>query len=184
MSLADRRQRPFELGGERRVVGLDQRLGVAQRLADGGRSFSAGRDAGECVLVGARRAAHIARLLEVSALLQECAEVAWLELQRLLEGVHLLGAPPQRLETARQVGPQRRVPGVRIRRPHEQRVRLLRRSTAEHEHPELVEHAGMIRSLVRQAHQQLLGFRGSPGRGFRPGRLQDPRDGRVVQRCR
>ena len=183
MALADRGQRPLERGVERRPVVLDQLLGVSHRLADCRRGLRAGWDTGERVLIRARRGAQVTAVLEIGGLLQQRGQVARLQPQGFFEGVHLLRAPSERLEAARQVGPEGGMAGIRVRRPHKQRMRLLRRAPVEHAHAELVQHRRVIGSVLREAGQQLVGFGHPPGGRLGLGGLQRTNDRRIVQRC-
>ena len=78
---------------------------MIQRVADRVRRLKSRRYAREGILIGARSLACLAGLFKMLCVEQQRGQVPRLELERLLDGVHLLGAPPERLETAREVGP-------------------------------------------------------------------------------
>ena len=66
-------------------------------------------------------------------------------------------------------------------RMREQRLRLLRRAACEHANAEFVEHGGMVRRLLRDPRQQLVGFGGLAVRRRRHGGLQHAVDGGVIE---
>ena len=106
MAFVDRGQRLLECRAKRREVGLHHRSGVTQCLLNRRRRLAARGDDRQRILVGARRIAQVAGRFEVLAFLQQRREVPRLELERPLDRVHLLRAPPECLEAARKVRPQ------------------------------------------------------------------------------
>jgi len=182
MALAEPGERLLERGAQSREVGIDHRLGMGERVLDVGRYRGTRRKAGEHVLIGPRGVARIAGLFQIGALLQQRGHMPRLQLERLLERVDLLRAAAERLEARREVCPQTGVLGIRTGRPREQCVRLVRRTPGEHAHAEFIEHSRMVRRLLRDTCQQLIGFRHPPGGRFRLGRLQYADDGGVVER--
>src|SRR5579872_552946 len=94
-------------------------------IADRSGLFGPPRQAVEHILVNTRGPARIARLLEELPLLQQRRKVSRLDLQRLLERLHLLRASAERLEAARKIRPECGMPGLCRRRAHEKGMSLI-----------------------------------------------------------
>src|SRR5205807_4383388 len=122
---------------------------MIQRVADRVRRLKSRRYARQSVLVGARGLARFAGLFQVLRVHEQRRKVPRLELERLLDRVHLLGAPPERLETAREIGPQRGMARIGGGGPHEQRMGLLGGAAVEHAYAKLVEDGRVVGSLLR-----------------------------------
>ena len=106
-----------------------------------------------------------------------------LQRESLFNGVEFLNAPAERLQTAGEIRPDRRLVRIRSRRAAEQQLRLIGGAARQHAHAQLIEHCWMIRRALRHVRQQLVGFRHAARGLFGLGGLQNADDRCFVERC-